>query len=548
MRFLPPKKSLLTVVLIWASGLFLECQGLDSSFNPKLHDRLSWTSIASKPKPHPKRPASGVDDGSGTSDVVLTATRDGTPRSAVTNSISPEASSRARSFSTSGSSTGSTLCAAGCVECSSDAFSLDETLHRQFSYYDFGTNTSDIIDKRVLPEAPGDEELLLRWLKKYISTDKTAIQVPHLSKEVLPSHEMMKAKDFASSIGQAGLYGCTSVVVVSRYAIYMSHHWEVPDFREIVRENGQGVMRINDAKFRSGVLDYLEKTLDKPELLGSDRYPNPSAKAIIITPKSQYSPALKPRYILEIDRISKKVTEILGLSEKPQFHFYRKVRERDPGDHEPDKPFTLLDGKLVAIYDPNNNDAADECDQRSAVAIWSGDGNSEDRTPFFSTEWGRLRPTGDAEKSDQRNVCSQTALSNPKQTAKKGETESKTKSSKPKSKSDAKPTGKGEKGPKMTKSADPKKTMESNPKPTGKSGEAVTETNISDPMPTGKKGKGKKGKGKKGKGKKGKGKKGKGRKPKPTGNIREGKTMPSDPKPTSTSHDSQAVPSLRFKR
>lgn len=103
MRFSPTPKALLFVVL-WASGLLLECLGLESTFNPKLHHCISWTSIASQSKPHPSRPTSAYSGGSVASGAMLTAATDGTntgsPPSPATASIASAASASASSFST----------------------------------------------------------------------------------------------------------------------------------------------------------------------------------------------------------------------------------------------------------------------------------------------------------------------------------------------------------------------------------------------------------------------------------------------------------------
>lgn len=385
----------------------------------------------------------------------------------ITTSTSREASSTT-SESSSASSAAPKLCSPDCETCGSNKISLDETLHRELSYYYPGANISDVIAKRVLPDAPDNRDKFLRWLKRYISTGQRATQVPHLIQQALPSSEKVVLGNSVLSIGQAGLYGCTSVIVVSRYAIYMSHHWEKPAFR-IIKDRR---MVLEEANFQTGVLDYLETTLPQPEFVNSEKYPDPHTKAFIVSPRAR-TPTLKPKFGNELDRISEKLMEKLGLSEEPRIHLYNSIHSpdrRDPGDYDPEVEYIMLDGKLVVIYDPNNNDATNECEKKPGVAIWNGDDEGHKRDPFFSTDWNKPpQRTGVPEKRDTRGACSKAPSSSQKLTTKKGESGSKTASS------HAKPTTK--------KGGANSKTKTSHPKTTGKGG-TKSKTKSSDSKPT----------------------------------------------------------------
>jgi len=79
-----------------------------------------------------------------------------------------------------------------------------------------------------------------------------------------------------------GLFGCTTVVVVSRRGVWMSHFWEVPSF-------------LSWERFQQDIIHYMWYGDDTPEMPGIYQYTNPGKlfslenhpATLIITPRSR---------------------------------------------------------------------------------------------------------------------------------------------------------------------------------------------------------------------------------------------------------------------
>ncbi len=108
-----------------------------------------------------------------------------------------------------------------------------------------------------------------------------------------------------------GLYGCTSLIIISTAGVWMSHLWEDPSFAV------NGV--VNQANFQAQILDRLgpgDGTADFPGLnqyLNSEFAADTKPVAIIMTPRNRANP--QPGVLMfqnQITQLSEKVQTIFG--------------------------------------------------------------------------------------------------------------------------------------------------------------------------------------------------------------------------------------------
>lgn len=179
-------------------------------------------------------------------------------------------------------------------------------------------------------------------------------------------HELKKVK---YDMAVQGLYGCTSVVVVSEKAVYMSHFWEVPGF-------SQGNWGIGtQERFEQEVLTPLEN--GGSGISGLRQYAGSNGAfsrqyrpaAYVIRPGSSGRTDYDKSYDKKVDQIVEKVKDILGVSTPPIPITYS--RAAGGGD---DSYFTPL-GKVLFQYDPvQSRQATDSCPiQQAMVRVWVED-------------------------------------------------------------------------------------------------------------------------------------------------------------------------------
>jgi hypothetical protein len=78
----------------------------------------------------------------------------------------------------------------------------------------------------------------------------------------ISSSKFIDLKNTRLNTGVEGLHGCTTVVIVAKHAIWVSHHWEIPGFLNVqLAPNGAPILGsetpVSDAEFQSRVLDFF---------------------------------------------------------------------------------------------------------------------------------------------------------------------------------------------------------------------------------------------------------------------------------------------------
>lgn len=426
---------------VWIYGLFCGTLGLGSSFSPKLHSR---TFIASQPKslsqppnslnPYVSEKLSAIEIfGTTASPLTTPATSIAKPPtlSAGTCSFSNKVGSVYSSIQSSidnpkledktdddkgnnergvdnegaaikakaSKSPATTiqieeLCSVNCELCKSvglTSASGNSTKRRSFSLLS-GINAIKAIARRA--SSSDDEE----W--KLSEPDLREVQKDSRG---YSTSEMARLGDSILSIGQIALYGCSSVVVISRYAVYMSHLYEVPSFTTFANGEDlrQGVRFVN-SQFQERILDFLgNNELKKPEFTGSKKYPDPSPKAIIISPKVK-SKKTAFKYPELVDRIAEALNKTLKLSEEPRRQGYLVAGTLPENSNASE--YGLVDGKMALVYAPDNNSSAQNCERNSTAALWFG--APEVYTAIFKTQWAEQ--TGGPESGKGNKKCQRT--------------------------------------------------------------------------------------------------------------------------------------------
>jgi hypothetical protein len=176
----------------------------------------------------------------------------------------------------------------------------------------------------------------------------------------VPSSKQIGFGNKALVTGMEGLQGCSSIIIVAKQGIWISHLWELPGFldADIDPTNGEivpGSRRIvTDAEFREGVLDFLHSggSDDSQNFPGLDTSPGTTfgtadelLKIWIVHPRGGDTGGLI--YPAQIDQIKAELGNMLPKAKNvaPEVLEYFPV---DPNDE--DKEF--LHGTIVVQYDP----------------------------------------------------------------------------------------------------------------------------------------------------------------------------------------------------
>ena len=122
--------------------------------------------------------------------------------------------------------------------------------------------------------------------------------------------------NFPFSVGLAGLYGCTSLIVMSTKGVWLSHFWENPSIWDPTIDAMQQQLR-----FQQTVLDILGPGDDRPDFPGLQQYlgkgnvlgPDAHVQAVIISPRNRDDPVDGVMMFTDsVHQIARTVTRLFG--------------------------------------------------------------------------------------------------------------------------------------------------------------------------------------------------------------------------------------------
>lgn len=199
-------------------------------------------------------------------------------------------------------------------------------------------------DKRTLPEPADyggnvDQFVFGEYL--------TATQVPQSTLGQPPSSALFfPLLNQRLNVAVAGLYGCTSLVIVSTQGVWMSHFFEVPSFQ-------------NQENFKTQVLDVLGPGDGTSNMPGLNQYlgegkafgPNTNPRAFIITPQDRINP--QPNVYMYSDMIDQLRDSITALFRNGGSPFVADPTE--PGSPKSDTSSLEFndpadEGKAILVY------------------------------------------------------------------------------------------------------------------------------------------------------------------------------------------------------
>ena len=191
-----------------------------------------------------------------------------------------------------------------------------------------------------------------------------------------------------------GLYGCTSIVVVSRSAMWISHFWEVPSFRAIGANWGQPRVQADIDNFNDQVIEEMQN--GGPDIPGLTQFTAPGGQFhseeqpvwAIVTPRANDGVASTYRYGPEVDAI-KGVLGTLFPDVPPVVVDYvvTNLTESAKG--------TI--GKILFQYDPYEaviTDPKDPCEiyQQAIYRLWVENGSTPVLQDLWSAQLQQLIP------------------------------------------------------------------------------------------------------------------------------------------------------------
>ena len=174
----------------------------------------------------------------------------------------------------------------------------------------------------------------------------------------------------------SGLYGCTSVVVVSRSAMWISHFWEIPSFRAKTENWLQPRVQEDIDNFNDQVIEQMQN--GGPDIVGLTQFTAPGGQFhslqnpvwAIVTPRADNGVASTYRYAPEVDAIMGVLGNLFP-NAPPVVVDY--VTNSDPVAQA-----TTATGKILFQYDPFEaiiTDPNDSCKifQQAIFRLWVED-------------------------------------------------------------------------------------------------------------------------------------------------------------------------------
>ncbi|KAI9841870.1 MAG: hypothetical protein M1837_000340 [Sclerophora amabilis] len=281
------------------------------------------------------------------------------------------------------------LCAATCSACNNN------DPHPSAS----STATPSALAKRALT-APSDPPFGGDVVQFLLSEYAWAEWVPH-REGVTDGQSSALARRLGNQrydMAVRGLYGCTSVVVVSNRGVYMSHFWEVPSFQDLTR-------------FRADVINNLYNGDGSGEMPGLSQFAgaggefdSPQRPAIlVVTPRRRGSQT--PGDYLYGPMLDEITTALKAIIPGPPVIPFDYVPRSDDFSQ-----FNTAAGKILFQYDPAHamiNNPNDPCRpvQQAMVRVWI-----EDRPMYAYQKYWNAEPdqvvAGNQKRQESADACS----------------------------------------------------------------------------------------------------------------------------------------------
>lgn len=192
-----------------------------------------------------------------------------------------------------------------------------------------------------------------------------------------------------------GLYGCTSVVVVSQQAVWISHFWEIPSFRASESTWGQPATDADTANFQRDVINAMQN--GAPDMLGLTQFTAPGGQFdspqrpvwAIVTPRANSGVAGNLRYDPEVTQI-RGVLSTLFPSSPPVIIDY--VPRSDQNSQT-----NTASGKILFQFDPYQALSANpqnpcEVYQQAMFRLWVEDRPNYVWQKYWAAESNQLIP------------------------------------------------------------------------------------------------------------------------------------------------------------
>ena len=184
--------------------------------------------------------------------------------------------------------------------------------------------------------------------------------VPHMKNrngDGIPSSAQFPFGRIEDNFGVSGLHGCTSVIVVSETAVWISHFWEDPGFTKGQARFQQDVLKFlsrgaGDGTGSANIMPGLNQNIN---FLASR---NPTI--IIMTPRHRDGRSGNLQYPELIDQVKAQLDSVLPNIRKEVIDY---VRATDT-DHLENSPT----GKALIQYDPSQPDC--NGNQQPAIRVW----------------------------------------------------------------------------------------------------------------------------------------------------------------------------------
>lgn len=175
-----------------------------------------------------------------------------------------------------------------------------------------------------------------------------------------------------------GLYGCTSVVVVSQQAVWLSHFWEIPSFRATAANWGQPATAEDTANFQQDVINALQNgdgTADMPGLTqftGAGGQFNSAQRPVwaIITPRANSGVAGEYRYDPEVTQIQGVLRNLFPNAPPVVVDYVPRSDQNSQSNTASGKILFQYDPFQALLTDPNN---PCEVYQQAMFRLWVED-------------------------------------------------------------------------------------------------------------------------------------------------------------------------------